>query len=788
MYINDYSNQWAYWFGTAAIQHTELSSATNTKSGTGSITGGLRGLSYPSNWTSAYRAEFLAALRTAAGGHITPLALQALNASGDPSVFFPILKLTPKVEGASALYLKFPISMVPHSSTAVKPSGSSPSEIFYGRFQNTNTNRSIINYAALTPESADAVTFNNTLNAFYVETAGTGLGDVTCEITDLEYRCLIDNDNGNIGMRFQLSGVLTDVDTEETDTDVAGEFIIWMSLGAAANAYGFEEQEGGLYPVPTSLIPLRDALNAHGTNFNTNIDVYDETQEDVNNMFLSNYVGTLAYTFVRFETPVGTIRCYTPMQFTHFITRSFTDNDTPRVYRVVKYRVVNTNVIEYDFVVDYLKDYWQHFGITAESMPLLLRSTDPDDYNKYMPDPKLPYSGTFLHTEYSSSSEQTVAIVFSQPDTETGRETGTLTFALEWDTYMEFLDWWMSDSVVLDHQEALLGRVVDVYLVPYSQYSDIYVSQIYSFSLPIVGTTQSATFTPTGTMYKLNTGHRNTSNLSNYVNGSIDCTGLDMSDGRWFMNPPIAHIPCYGDIQLPKTALYYLDRIGNIPFKYIVDINDGAVAISFEPYTDVLPAISLPRLPLPSCAAVQAIKQVNRSRLDAYASVGMSLGTSALGLGAFGQSAAGDSTLTTARARAASAAAAERANAGAALGSLGTGVGALMGTAVSLASAADRFDSLEKSITETVGVVGHKTSGIISLYQSATLRFTIPDLAISLPDFYGINGYPCLKKWQSALDGCRYWIELQGSLKGTEEYIAGVRAAIDGRGIVYNYT
>lgn len=747
MYINDYSNQWAYWFGTAAIQHTELSSAANTKTGTGSITGSLRGLIYPSNWTSAYRAEFLAALRTAAGGHITPLALQALNAGGDPSDFFPILKLTPKVEGASALYLKFPISMVPHSSSAVKPSGSSPSEIYYGRFQNTNTNRSITNYAALTPEAATQVSFNNTLNGFYVETFGTGLGDVTCEITDLEYRCLIDNDNGNIGLWFQLSGVLTDVDTEETDTDVAGEFIIWMSLGAAANAYGFEEQEGGLYPVPTSLIPLRDALNAHGTNFKTNIDVYDETQEDVNNMFLNNYVGTLAYTFVKFETPVGTIRCYTPMQFTHFITRSFTDNDTPRVYRVIKYRVINTNVIEYDFVVDYLKDYWQHFGITAESMPLLLRSTDPDDYNKHISDPMIPYNGTFTPEIYHSTTSVRVCIVLCYPDTvQTGRESGTLSFAMPMSTYTAFLNWWRTDQTVLDNMSVFSSYILDVYLIPYSGSNDIYISTVNSFSF--VNTNgDTATFTGSD-IWRVNTSEFVSGQISNYVQSSIVCTGLDMADSRYFESHPIAHIPCYGDVTVPREALEYLDANNLLSFKYIINVGDGAVAISFEPFTDVMQAIALPRLPLPENNQVQALRSVERNRQNAYESA----------LASAGMSAASGNFL---------------------------GIGA---SVASVITATSSYARQADQIRETVGQTSFKTSGLISTYQQQALRFNIPDTSVNLTDFYDLNGYPCLKKWQSALDGCRYWIELQGSLKGTEEYIGGVRAAIDGRGIVYNYT
>lgn len=747
MYINDYTNRWAYWFGTAAIQHTEYNSTESNKTGYGSIVGSLGGLSYPSNWSSTYNTAFHRALRTAAGGHITPLGLQAINASGSPSDYFPILKLCGRTSEIVDLYLKFPISIIPHSTSEVKPTGSSPSGIYYGRYQNTNTTRYITQYGALTPEASALVEFNSTLNGFYVETYGTGLGDVTCQITDLEYNCLIDNDNGNIGLRFLLSYTLTDVDTEETDSDTMREFIIYLSLGGSANGYGFEEQEGGLYPVPTSLIPLRDVLNAHGTNFNTNIDVYDETQEDVNNMFLANYVGTLAYTFVKFETPVGTIRCYTPMQFTHFVTRSFTDNDTPRVYRVVRYRVVNTNVIEYDFVVDYLKDYWQHFGITAESMPLLLRSTDSDDYNKHISDPLIPYNGTFTPEIYHSTTSLRVCIVLCYPDTvQTGRESGTLSFAMPIATYTAFLNWWRTDQTVLDNMGVFSSYILDVYLIPYSGSNDIYISQVNSFSFT---NTNGDTATFTGTdIWRVNTSEFVSGQISNYVQSSIVCTGLDMADSRYFESHPIAHIPCYGDVTVPREALEYLDANNLLSFKYILNVSDGAVAISFEPFTDVLQAVALPRLPLPENNQVQALRSVERNRQNAYESALAGAGMSAV-TGNF------------------------------------LGIGA---AAVSAITATSSYARQADQVRETVGQTSFKTSGLISTYQQQALRFNIPDTSVNLSDFYDLNGYPCLKKWQSALDGCRYWIELQGSLKGTEEYIAGVRAAIDGRGIVYNYT
>lgn len=746
MYINDYTNKWAYWFGTAAIQHTEFSSEEINRTGNGSIIGARGTLGYPSNWSSSYANAFRLALRSAAGGSITATALTALNSAGDPSDFFPILKLSAKLEGLTDLYIKLPISLIPRDdSQVVHTEGAMAYDIYYGRFQNTNTTRLITQYAAPTVEDADRVTFNQTLNAFYIDIGGWGYDDVYASIADLTYNCLIDNANGNLGLRFRLTFNM-EADGE-SQTETMQEFYIFLSLGSAANAFGFEEQEGGIYPVPTSIIPLRDVLNAHGTNFNTSIDVYDETQQDVNNMFLANYVGTLAYTFVKFETPVGTIRCYTPMQFTHFVTRSFTDNDTPRVYRVVKYRVVNTNIIEYDFVVDYLKDYWQHFGITAESMPLLLRSTDSSDFNKHISDPLIPYNGTFTPKIYHSTSAVRVCIVLCYPDTsQTGRESGTLSFAMPLSTYTAFLNWWRTDQTVLDNMGVFSSYILDVYLIPYSGSNDIYISQVNSFSF--VNTDgDTATFSGAG-IYRVNTAEFVSGQISNYVQTSVICTGLDMADSRYFESHPIAHIPCYGDVTVPREALEYLDANGQLTFRYILNVSDGAVAISFEPYTDVMQAIALPRLPLPENNQVQALRSVERNRQNAYESA----------LAGAGIAAATGNFL---------------------------GIGA---ASVSAITATTSYARQAEQVKETVGQTSFKTSGLISTYQQLALRFNIPDTSMPLDDFYLLNGYPCLKRWQSALDGCRYWLELQGSLKGTEEYIAGVRAAIDGRGIVYNYT
>lgn len=743
MYINDYTNQWAYWFGTAAIQHTTFNSGLNTKTGNGCIIGSRGSVTNPSNWSSSYASAFRSALSSANGGSITAPALAALNAAGNPSTYFPMIKLKSKL-GGNDIYIKIPISFIPRDAAeTVETGGSMSFELIYNRFQNTDTSRLITNYGYTDPQVAYNIPFNTTINGLYVEAGGYGFSDCLVTIDDISYKCLIDNDNGNLGLRFDITFTITD--GVDTYTDTMTPYYIYFALGSAAYAYGFEEQEGGLYPVPTSNIPLVDLLNAHGTNFNHNIDIYDETRQDVNNMFLVNYVGTLAYTFVRFEEPGGTIKCATSLQFTHFITRSFTDNSTPRVYRVVRRRVVNVDVIEYDFVIDYLKDYWQHFGTTSDSVPMVLRSTDPNDYNKHLDDALIPYNGTFTAETYNSVSQVRVCIVLAYPDTaDTGRESGTLAFSMPLSTYADFLNWWRTDQTIQNNMGAFYSYVLDVYLIPYSAVNDVYMGTVNSISF--VNGSDTATFTGSG-MERVNTAQVNNSSISNYVQGSVICTGLDMADCRYFNSHPTVHIPCYGDVTLPREAMEYLDANNILTYRNIINVSDGSIAVSFEPYTEVLDAIALPRVPLPENNQVQALRNVERSRQTAYENAAAGLGMAAL-----------------------------TANPMAAIGS-----------ATSVITSTHSFDRQAAAVQESTGQISFKTTGLISTYQQNALRFNIPDTSITLFDFYDLNGYPCQKLWTSAVAGYRYWLELQGSLKGTEEYIAGVRSAIDGRGIVYNY-
>lgn len=119
-----------------------------------------------------------------------------------------------------------------------------------------------------------------------------------------------------------------------------------------------------------------------GVDYLHNIDIYDETLRKNRNMMLENRVGTLPYELVNYSTPEGTIRVKSGTHFTHFIGAGFENNNMPRIYRVKACRTVGSGVMEYDFSIDYYKDYFQHYTNDTLSGMLCKATTDKDYYCK----------------------------------------------------------------------------------------------------------------------------------------------------------------------------------------------------------------------------------------------------------------------------------------------------------------------------------------------------------------------------------------------------------------------
>lgn len=531
--------------------------------------------------------------------------------------------------------------------------------------------------------------------------------------------------------------------------------------------YTNREEIGGGYPVPTSLIPLRDTINHPGVNYRRTLVVYDETNYKNRNMFLTNKVGEIPYKLIDFVSPNGTLRVNTNLQFTHFIGPSFTSDWTPRVYRVTSYRTISKDVMEYDFTIDGLKDYWQHFGVTDENAPLCLRTTDASSWvagETNMMDDSALYKGTISATNYNL----TILPYANLPGSDAVTKAWYLVSFANGNSYvMDEFDYSdLTRTIKSDANGALMASSISgVYLVPPNQYISGFTEQTSSIT---VSGPDGATCTVT---FSFNSCHRFTGEATSSAGGRatsryyMDIPQTDIysnwyeKSAQWEM-----YVPFYGVIR-PSTQLLQDINEGDVRLFAYIDPVSGMIALEGNNYGVMGEFISLPSVPVPSAAsnyyAVQNLETQTKQ----------SLGKGAIGV-AGGLIAAGAGIAT--------------GNVVIAAGGIGSIGSSLVNSGFMLETNKNQREQLAAGSYSTYSG-GGGTSSLCS--NTIKLSRYLPDLIIDLEDYYDNVGYPNNRLWKDtgAVSGKRYWITFLGEIKGTTEYKNLVTSDIQSEAIVYNY-
>lgn len=553
------------------------------------------------------------------------------------------------------------------------------------------------------------------------------------------------------------------------DEDISG-FGYWnviVPASSRATLQGTANTGGGGYPVPTSLIPLRDTINHPGINYRNGLVLYDETNFNNRNMFLTNKVGEIPYKLIEFSSPGGTIRVNTNLQFTHFIGPSFTSDWTPRVYRVTTYRTVAENVMDYDFTIDYLKDYWQHFGVTDDNAPICLRTTDSTSWlggETNMIDDIAMYTGTITATNYNL----TVLPYANLPGSDATEKAWFMVAFADGDSYvMDHADYGHLTRTIKTFANGAMmaAAIAGVYLVPPNSYLSGFTEQTNAITVTgpdgasctaSLGDGSCKRFTGTVTS---SAGGRATSRYYMDIPQTDIFANWHEKSAQWEM-----YIPYYGIIRPSAQLLQDINNEGIRLFAYIDPIN-GLIAIEGNNYGVMGDFISLPSVPVPSAAS----NYYSVQNLDTQTN--QSIGKSALGITG-GLIAAGVGIAT--------------GNAIAVAGGLGSIGTSLVSTGYTLETAKNQREQLAANTYSTYSG-GGGTASLCS--NTIKLSRYLPDLLIDLPDYYNKVGYPNNRLWKDtgAVSGKRYWISFLGEIKGTTEYKNGVLADIQSEAVVYNY-
>lgn len=544
------------------------------------------------------------------------------------------------------------------------------------------------------------------------------------------------------------------------------------------------------------------------------LDLYDETNYPERNMFLTNFVGRIPYKLVDYDSSeaggTGTIRVSTSLQFTHFVGASFTDANVPRVYEVISHRSYggSPDVLECTFRVCYLKDYFQHFGVTAENEMLVTRSTYSGLYNPWLRDSRM-FSENVVEEGWNYGSGgfnfglNSCLLTFTTGEAMilplTSAAPGYSKSEPQYPDYDYAVFYGIhslsglincADDVDADPTSslyntafvnALLSKITGVYMISSQMVSNIGSAGRVQVYCDMSYYTDPSD--PENTLVKrIGIGSFEGTLISNpewpknYLTGFLGSGSFsDWTDLE--ANYQIM-IPWYGTCEISGVELKRIIDAGegSIGVQYIVSCLDGTISIAIggEAGKVVRPFKALPKIPIPASSRTLSIKQTNEQIQREAAlrdeSTGWTMVTSVLG-GAVG----GAVALATGNPIAAAVA-------------VGGGIAGAVGASISN-DIRDRSAAIGSEIASTNIKFNSTACSGYEMLAIQTMRIVKVKKAEIL-NVYNAIGYPTRALWRSvgAVNGFKYWISILGTIRGTSAYAQAVRGEIERDGIIYNYS
>ncbi len=614
--------------------------------------------------------------------------------------------------------------------------------------------------------------------------------------------------------------------TVTTDPDYSGTILIDVYPQATLQEFEFIPYGGGGgggnngrggRPVSSS-IPIRITSDGN-IDYRHFLDLYDETNYNERNMFLTNFVGRIPYKLVEYEVSEGgingTIRVSTNLQFTHFVGASFTDANVPRVYEVVSHRSMggSPNVLLCTFRVCHLKDYFQHFGVTADNELLVERSTNAGLYDPWLQDPRILDDDVVVKKYYYGggfpASNPDVLIVLNDntslvmplgttSDTPSGptglNDIHILPDSNVWgcSSFRAFLkavriaDEAGDDAALSAFVNAVLSMIRSVYLIPAGSQSGS--TDTYYFK-------QEKRMSPDPNDPNYETGWNLEIDLTCYVQYGFPSprimidktftfqTVLD-GEGEWNDSTPVKdwtdiestfymELPWYGSIDITGSQVKRMCNSGSFKVNYLISCVDGSITVAFGGSSiligagEIKPWKSLPTVPLPQSSRTLSYKQTaarealaketrgSESLFQRSASIATALITGALTKNP--------------------------------IATIGTAALSNIGISISndARNKAGELGVLQAEQNITYGnVIGDGYQ--ITFYECVLVQVKKREIL----NVYNTIGYPCKTLWRSvgAVNGGKYWVTFLGQIKGTTAYAQAVRGEIERDGIIYNYS
>lgn len=736
-----------------------------------------------------------------------------------------------------------------HSVTDWKQDGFVESNMFQGIHKDTSTgdgvNISVNNLkSALDPADVNSHTVEVYRGLFFaddpVNAGETAAGDILVIVDwddEMEYQCFNGfNDQGFpnalqtvIGPKAffaiawkDVSGDMTQRLSISMDPDYEYSRMIDVYAPAPALEFDFIQYGGGGGGggnkghggrAVSSSIPMR--ITSRGdVDYRHYLDLYDETNYNERNMFLTNFVGRIPYKLVDYDSSeaggTGVIRVATELQFTHFVGASFSDANVPRVYEVISHKSMggSPETLLCTFRVCHLKDYFQHFGVTAENEFLVQRSTYSGLYNPWMKDSRI-FSETTVEEgfDYGSggfnfglnkclitltSGEALIWDINAPAPGYSETEPHNPNYDHTWFYQVNGLNGLINLCEDVDSDpkstlreasmiNAILSKISNVYLVSSQMVSNWGSSGSVNFQCNLSYSTDPSD--PEGSLYTDMAFIELRGNLitnpevpKHYLTGFLG--GAHFDDWVDMESNYILQIPWYGVVELSGVEMKrILDRgQGTIGVDYRISALDGTITVAMGGTGGLVPREwkRLPKLPIPQSSRTlsyrQTTEQINSEaairQKQTDVTTWMSIGGGVVG----------------------GAAALLMGNPIAAAAAVGGGVAAAVGANIS------------NDLRDRSAAIGSKIAASNITFNSTSCdgfeMLTIQKMWLTkvrkaeIINVYPTIGYPCAALWRSvgAVNGYKYWVAILGNIKGTNAYAQAVRGEIERDGIIYNYS
>lgn len=320
---------------------------------------------------------------------------------------------------------------------------------------------------------------------------------------------------------------------------------------------------------------------------------FNESKSDERNTCLipTNEITDINVVGVNWSHPRGSFQVNGETTVTHLIAKF---NNRPFVYKVINYRIINNNVIEYYYDIDYMKTYFYINQWSKLQNARIIRSCNPSHWSKFLPDDRWEIHHLHREASYGNSITNSMFMVVMNnvQSTLSDKDGGKDIYFLNEDGLNKLQHYLLTNK----NSGVLLSQISGVYIVPCpdipSGFEPILICPTqWGFStvdspivfrvvtIPSEGDPTESSVTVSGL------GASNCQRVSSYNTDYVAqwSSGITISINDFRDLSPLTlrvlHVPFVGDIEIPDSVLdYEKNNSFEIGASYFLNPYEGTIS------------------------------------------------------------------------------------------------------------------------------------------------------------------------------------------------------------------